>query len=159
MDLRLELAVLLIVSDHGRSADDERRAGFIDEDRVHFVHDGEIMTALDLLFLARGHAIIAQVIEAELGVGAVSNIAVILIAPNAWGLIVKNAPDGQTEKLIDRSHPFTIPRREVIIDRHHMNPPASERIEINRQRGDESFSFARGHFGDATRVKGVTADE
>ena len=35
-----------------RTADDQRRAGFIDEDGVHFVHDGEVMAALDLLLLA-----------------------------------------------------------------------------------------------------------
>ena len=57
-----------------RAGDDQRRARFVDEDRVHFVDDREVVTALDLFLLGRGHAVVAQVVEAELGVGAVGDV-------------------------------------------------------------------------------------
>ena len=52
-DRRLPLRVLLVKGVQRRAADDERRARLINEDRVHFVHDGEVMAALDLFLLAQ----------------------------------------------------------------------------------------------------------
>ena len=51
----------------------ERRPGFIDEDVVHLVDDGEMMPALHALLPAHGD-VIAQVIETKLAVGAVGDI-------------------------------------------------------------------------------------
>ena len=118
LDERLPLAILLVVSVDGRAADDERRARFVNQDGVHFVHDGEIMAALDLFFLARGHAVVAQIIEAELGVRAVGDVAIVLLAADARRLVVQNAADGQAEKFVNRAHPFGVARGEVIVDRH-----------------------------------------
>jgi hypothetical protein len=59
------LGVLLVKGMNRRAADNERRAGFINQDGVHFVHNREVMPALNLLFLAQGHAVVAQIIEAE----------------------------------------------------------------------------------------------
>ena len=59
----------------GRAGNDERGARLVDEDGVHFVDDGEVVAALDLLVLGGGHAVVAEVVEAELGVGAVGDVA------------------------------------------------------------------------------------
>ena len=115
LDLRPERGVLLVIGDHRRAADDQRRARFINQDRVHFVHDGVVMAALDLLLFARGHAVVAQIIEAELGVGAVGDVAVVLLAADTGRLVVQNAADRQAEELIDRAHPFAVARRQVIV--------------------------------------------
>ena len=56
-----------------RAGDDERRACFINQHVVYFIHDGVIMSALDALIEAHGH-VVAQVIETELGVRSVGNI-------------------------------------------------------------------------------------
>ena len=81
-DGRLPLRVLLVKRVHRGAADDERRAGFINENRVHFIHDGEVMAALDLLLLAERHAVVAQIIEAEFRIRAVGDVTVILFAAN-----------------------------------------------------------------------------
>jgi hypothetical protein len=70
------------------AADDQRRASLVDEDGVHFVHDGEVMAALHLLLLAGGHAVVAQVIEAELAVRAVGDVAAVLLGADVAGLVV-----------------------------------------------------------------------
>ena len=134
-----------------RAADDERRARFINQDRVHFVHDGEVMAALDLFLLARGHAVVAQIIEAELGVRAVGDVAIVLLAPDVRRLVVQNAADRQAEKLVDRAHPFRVARGQIIVHRHDMHAAPGERVEINRQRGDERLAFAGGHFRNLAR--------
>ena len=140
---------------HGWAADDERCAGLIDQDGVHFVHDGEIVAALDLVLFARGHAVVAEVIETELGVGAVGDVAIVLFAADPGRLVVQDAADGQAEKFINRPHPFGIARGEVIVDGDDVHAAAGEGVEINGQGGDEGFAFAGGHFSDAPAVESV----
>ena len=53
--------------------DDQRRAGLVDQDRVDLVHDAEVVAALHAVRQADGH-VVAQVVEAELGVGAVGHV-------------------------------------------------------------------------------------
>ena len=56
-----------------RAGDDQRRAGLVDEDRVDLVDDREVVAALDALLDGVGH-VVAQVVEAELVVGAVGDV-------------------------------------------------------------------------------------
>ena len=117
------------------------------------------MSALDLLLLACGHAIVAQVIEAKLRVRAIGDVAIILLAADARRLVVQNHADGQAEKLVNCAHPFRVARGEIIVDRHDVDAASGERVKINRHGGDECLAFAGGHFGDFTQVLGDTADE
>jgi hypothetical protein len=55
------------------AADDQRRARLVDEDVVDLVDDGEITLALSSLGKVRDH-VVAQVVEAELVVGAVGDV-------------------------------------------------------------------------------------
>ena len=58
----------------GLARDDQRRARLVDEDRVDLVHDRERMRPLDgVVDLDR--EVVAQVVEAELGVRAVGDVA------------------------------------------------------------------------------------
>ena len=77
----------------GGAGDDQRRAGLVDEDVVDLVHDREGVAALDLLAELRGH-VVAQVVEAELGVGAVDDVAGVRLLLLLVGLLVLQDPDG-----------------------------------------------------------------
>ncbi len=95
-DDRLEFFVIGIIDiDHGGAADDERHAGFVDQDGVHFVDDGEVVAALHLFLGALGHAVVAQIIEAELSVGAVGDVAGVHLAADRRRLVVQDATDRQ----------------------------------------------------------------
>ena len=59
-----------------RAGDDQRRARLVDQDAVDFVDDGEDVAALDHVLHAVLH-VVAQVVEAELVVGAVGDVAVV----------------------------------------------------------------------------------
>ena len=59
------------------AADDERRAGLVDEDRVDLVDDREVVAALHLVGERRRH-VVAQVVEAELVVRAVRDVGRVL---------------------------------------------------------------------------------
>ena len=93
--------VVLMRRNRGRAADDERRARFVDQDGIDFVDDGVMITALDLLLARRGHAVVAQIIEAELGVRAVGDVHRVLLAAQIGRLIVLDAADGQAEKTVE----------------------------------------------------------
>jgi hypothetical protein len=58
----------------GLSGDDQRRARFVDQDRVDFVDDREAELALHA-FAGRVDHVVAQVVETELVVGAVGDVA------------------------------------------------------------------------------------
>ena len=58
----------------GRTGDDQRSAGLINEDRINLVDDGVAEATLHALFKAEGQ-VVAQVIEAELVIGAIGDVA------------------------------------------------------------------------------------
>ena len=134
-DERLEF-VELVGRLRGGPGNDQRSPGFIDEDGVHFVDDREVMSALDLLVFGGGHAVVAKIVEAELGVGSVGDIAGVLLAPVPWCHLVLDTTDGQSEETEQRAHPVGVAFGEVIIDRDDMHTEAGERVEENRKRGD-----------------------
>jgi hypothetical protein len=57
----------------GRTGDDERRSGLVDEDRVDLVDDGEGVPALHHFGFGVRH-VVTEVVEAELVVGAVGDV-------------------------------------------------------------------------------------
>ena len=57
----------------GRTTDDQRRTGLIDENRVHFVNNRVTVSRLNTVLLRIFH-VVTKVIEAKLVVGAVGHI-------------------------------------------------------------------------------------
>ena len=158
LDERLE-AVVLVGRNGGGTADDERRAGLVDEDRVHFIDDGEVVPALDLLLAAGGHAVVAKVIEAELAVRAVGDVALVLLASVLRHLVVLNDADGEPEKSIELTHPLRIALGEVVVNSHHMDAASGEGVQVNSQRADERLALAGGHFGNAAAMQHHATDQ
>ena len=63
-----------------RARDDERRARLVDQDRVDLVDDGEVVAALHHLG-GRVFHVVAQIVEAELVVGAVGHVGSVFLPP------------------------------------------------------------------------------
>ena len=59
-----------------RAGDDQRGAGFIDQDVIHFIDDGKMMATLHAIIPAHGD-VIPQVIKTELAVGTVGDIGLV----------------------------------------------------------------------------------
>ncbi len=116
------------------------------------------MAALHLGLEARGHAVVAEIVEAELGVRAVGDIAGVLGAAHGRRLVVLDAADGEAEKLVHFPHPLGVARGEVIVHRHQMGV-AGERVQVQRHGGDERLAFARRHFRDPAVVQGDPAED
>ena len=111
----------------GRSGDDQRRPRLVDEDAVHFVHDGVMEVALHIVFEAELH-VVAQIIETELVVGPVGDVGMVGRAPLVIIHPVNNDADVHAEKMVDRPHPGGVSLGQIVIDRHQMNALAHQRV-------------------------------
>ena len=151
----------------GRAGDDQRRAGFVDEDVVHFVDDREVQRTLRLLHVlvvlrivaGGGPHVVAQIVEAELVVRAVGDVAGIGLLPLGRVHVALDRADRQAQPHVERAHPFHVAAGQVVVHRDDVDALAFQGVEISRQRGDERFAFAGDHFGDVAAVQDHAADQ
>ena len=140
VDRKIHLCVIF-----GLPADDERCARLVNQDRVHLVDDGVVQLSLHTVGRLVHH-VVAQIVKPVLVVGAVGDVGVVgrlLFFPRHVGQI---DADAQSQEVVQLAHPAGIAAGQVIIDRHHMHALASQRIEVNRQRCGQGFSFPSPHF-------------
>ena len=142
----------------GRAADDQRRARLVDEDRVDLVHDGVVVAALDEVVLAPRH-VVAQVVEAELVVGAVGDVAGVLLAALVGAHRVEDDADAQPEEPVDAAHPLGVALGEVVVDRDDVDALAGQRVEVGRERPDEGLALTGLHLRDVAEVQRRAAHE
>ena len=135
-----------------RAADDERRARLVDEDRVDLVHDAVVVAALDHVLAAHGH-VVAQVVEAELGVGAVGDVGVVLRAALLRRHVGLDDADLEAEEAVDLAHPLGVALGQVVVDGDEVRAVAGEPVEVHRHGGDERLALAGLHLGDVAVVE------
>ena len=104
--------------------------------------------------------VVAQIVEAELVVGAVGDVAGVGL-PCAGrrpgpGTIT---PTLMPRKPVDRAHPAGIAAGQVVVDRDHVHALAVERIQVGGERGDQGLALAGAHLGDAALVQHHAADQ
>ena len=142
----------------GGAGNDQRRSGLIDEDRIHFVDDGEVELALHHLLQLEFH-VVAQVVEAELIIGAVGDIGGVGVA----ALLVRkprhDAADGKPQEAVDLAHPGGVAARQVIVHRDHMNAQTAECVQVDRKGCDQGFTLTGFHLRDHALVEDDAAQE
>ena len=149
-DIKLGLVV-------GRARDDQRGARFVDQDRIDLVDDAEVEGAVDHLLAVELH-IVAEVIEAQLVVRRIGDVAVIGVAALRLIKVRDDDPGCQAQEAIDGAHPFGVARREIVVDRDDMDALAFERVEVAGQSRHQRLAFTRRHFGDLAAVEDDAAD-
>ena len=142
----------------GWTGDDERRARFVDQDAVHLVDDGEVVPALDEMLELELH-VVAQVVEAELVVRAVGDVAPIRDLPLGVVQLVLDHADAHAEEPVDPAHPLRVASRQVVVHRDDVHALALERVQIGGQSRDERLAFARFHLRDPPLVQHHAAEE
>ena len=91
----------------GGARDDEGRASLVDEDGVHLVHDGVRKTPLGEVRQVPLH-VVAQVVEAQLVVGGVGDVAAIGVAPLLVIQPVLDDADGEPQPGEEAAHPLRV---------------------------------------------------
>ncbi len=139
------------------TGDDQWGPGLVDEDRVDLVHDGVDVIALGQLLGRHGH-VVAQVVEAELVVGSVGDVG--FVGGTPLGRIVSGLDQThrQAEEAVDAAHPVGVAAGQVIVHRDDVHTLAGQRIQVDRQGGDQSLALPSAHLGDHAAVEGARAD-
>ncbi|MCG3173532.1 MAG: hypothetical protein GMKNLPBB_01729 [Myxococcota bacterium] len=140
------------------AGNDQGRARLVNENGVHFVHDGEVEFALDVILQPEFH-VVAEEIETQLRIVAVGDVGTIRLLPLAIRQAVDNHAHAHAEEFIEASHPFGVAAGQVIIDGDDMYALAFQGVEVTGQGGDQGLAFAGAHFRDAARVKHRAADQ
>ena len=128
----------------GLATDDEGGAGFVDEDGVDLVNDGEVEPALHAVGYFVDH-VVSQVVEAVFVVGAVGDVGTV------GGLLVFTRGLGQVDayceaqEVVEAAHPLRISAGEVVVDGDDVDALAGEGVEVHGQGGGEGFALAGAH--------------
>ena len=142
----------------GLTADDQRRARLVDQDRVHLVDDGVREAALHALAGLVDH-VVAQVIEAELVVGAVRDVGRVRLLLQVVRHLRQVDPDRQPQIVVEPTHPLGIALREVVVDRDQMDALPGQGVEVDRQGPGQRLALAGPHLGDLAFVQREPADQ
>ena len=128
--------------------------------RIEFdlVDDGVMEGPMHHFFQPELH-VVAEVVEAQLVVGAVRDVGGIGIPPLGIGQAVDDAADGEAEEAVDRAHPLGVAPRQVVVDGDHVHASRRQGVEIDRQRRDQRLAFAGLHLGDHAPVQHDAAEE
>ena len=98
-----------------------KRAGFVNENRVHFVNNGvgqrTLTTVADFIL-----HIVAQVVEAEFVVGTERDVCQICLAACVGvRLVTVDAIYAQTVEHIKRTHPFGVTFCQIVVHCYHVH--------------------------------------
>ena len=117
---------------------------------------GEVVAALDELVLRPRH-VVAEVVEAELVVRAVRDVAGVLLAALRRRHVRQDAADLEAEELVDPAHHLGVALGQVVVDRDQVDALAGQRVEVRGQRADEGLALTGLHLGDVAEVQGRAA--
>ena len=105
----------------------QRRSRFVDKNRVHFIDDGVMQTALNTIFGTECH-VVSQVIEAKLVIRTVGDIRLVGRLFFLQTLTGIDHTNRHIQRGKQRSHPLSTPFCQVVIDCHQMHTTAFQGI-------------------------------
>ena len=114
--------------------------------------------ALYQLFLV-DHHVVTQVIETELIVCNIRDIAVVLRTPLLGFHGLQHAADCQAQEPVYFPHPVRVAVGQVIIDRDDADTASLQSVQIGRQRTDEGLAFTGLHLCDTALMQNHAADQ
>ena len=136
----------------GRAGDDQRGAGLVDQDRVDLVDDREVVAALHQL-VRRPRHVVAQVVEAELVVGAVGDVALVGGAVLGGRPVGQDHADGQAEEHVHPADPLGVALGEVVVHRDDVHALAAQRVEVGREHAGQGLALTGLHLRDVAEVQ------
>ncbi len=136
----------------------KRRPGLVDQDAVDLVDDRVEELALRLRLAGRLH-VVAEIVEAELVVGSIGDVAGVDLLPLGGLHLGLDGADRHAQALEQRAHPLGVAAGEVVVDRDDVDAVAVEGIQVGGQGGDQGLAFAGDHLGDAAAVQDHAAHQ
>ena len=118
------------------------------------------MTTLDFFVERPGH-VVAQVVEAELVVGSVGDVAEVVLALLRGALAEPgdHETDTETEPAVNPTHPFRVATGQIVVHCDEMDALARQPVQVGGQGRDEGLAFTRFHFSDPAKVQSSTTHQ
>ena len=116
------------------------------------------MAALYALFREGDH-VVAQVVETELVAGTVGDIGSVGGLPALGTHATLQEADVHAQAIIDQRHHLGVTPGKVVVDRHDMDAPARDSVEVTRERRDEGLTLTGAHLGDHAHVQDNATDD
>ena len=142
------------------TGDDQRGPGLVDEDGVDLVDDGVHVAPLHLV-QGGGRHVVPQVVEADLVVRAVRDVAAV-VEP-LLGRRLPESGDHQADleahPPVDLTHPLRVAPGQVVVDRDQVDALAREAVEVGRQGRHQGLALTGLHLGDPAEVEGRAAHQ
>ena len=138
------------------AGDDQGSAGLIDQDGVHLVHDGVGVAALHHVGLV-GHHVVAQVVKAELVVGAVGDIGVVGIPAGVAVHALHDQTNGQPQPAVELAHPLAVALGQIVVDGNDVHPFAGQGVQVGGQGSHKGLALTGLHLGNIAAVQGNAA--
>ena len=136
--------------------DDQRGAGLVDQDGVDLVDDRVVVAALHQV-VQRVRHVVAQVVEAELVVGAVGDVGVVGDAALVGRHLGEDHADVQAEEAVHPAHPLAVAFGQVVVDGDDVHALAGQRVEVGGQHTGQGLALTGLHLGDVAQVQGRPA--
>ncbi len=140
------------------AGDDQRGAGLVDEDGVHLVDDGVHEAALGEVLQGPLH-VVAQVVEADLVVGGVGDVAGVGVAPLLVGEPVLDHAHGQAQPVVEPAHPLGVAPGQVVVHGDQVGALAGQAVQVQGQGGGEGLALAGPHLGHLAAMQDHAANE
>ena len=109
------------------AGDNQGGTGFINQDGVHLIHDGEGVSPLHQLGLVDRH-VVPEVVKAQLVVGAVGDVGGVGHPALRRGHAGNHQTDGKPHVAVDLAHPLRVALGQVFVDGDHVNALAGQRV-------------------------------
>ena len=136
----------------GGPGDDQRGAGLVDQDGVDLVDDREVVPALHQIGQRVRH-VVAQVVEAELVVGAVGDVGGVGGAPLVGRHAGQDHADVEPEEAVHAAHPLGVAFGQVVVDRDDVHALAAQCVEVRRQHRGQGLALTGLHLRDVAEVQ------
>ncbi len=116
------------------------------------------MSALDLVLDLELH-VVAEVVEAELVVGAIGDVGAVGLAALLVVEVVDDDTDGEAEEAVDLAHPLGVTFGEIVVDGDDVDAVTGKCVEVAGESGYEGLAFAGLHLGDLAGVEDDASDQ
>ena len=152
-DVRLKFFVVAVIRGAGYGAgDDQGSPRIINQHGIDLIDHRVVVLALHLVGDVAYH-VVTQVIEAELVVGAIRDIALVsLFTAGAVGAVVIDTVDAQLKEFHQRADPLGIPTGEVVVNRNNVYALLRQAIQVGGQGGYQGFTLTGLHLSNFTFV-------
>mmetsp|Transcript_29572 Transcript_29572/g.70442 ORF Transcript_29572/g.70442 Transcript_29572/m.70442 type:complete len:293 (-) Transcript_29572:419-1297(-) len=142
----------------GLPRDDEWRPRLVDEDGVHLVDDAVVEVPQHKVRLPL-RKVVAEVVESELRVGHVGDVAVVGVSPLLLSEPRLDEADREAKEAVHLPNPLAVAPRQVVVHSDNVNALPAESVEEGGQHGDEGLSLPGAHLRDLAGVQHGATNE